>query len=417
MLWQPALPDHYSRMNPEELTRRIAERRRDLGSNLVILGHHYQQDEVIQHADFTGDSFKLSQLAAEQVEKVGAKFVVFCGVHFMAESADILTPDDVTVILPDMSAGCSMADMAEYDQTEQAWNEIHEALAATDGPPTRLIPITYMNSSAAIKAFVGAHGGAVCTSSNAPRVFEWALAGGETPRAADEEIKLIFLPDQHLGRNTAHAAGFVTEVDAARSGQPAETALWDPHEEFGGHDAATIRRTRIFLWKGHCSVHRLFRAEHVQLFREHMPETKILVHPECMQEVCEQADHVGSTEYIIQMIDKAAPGSSWAVGTEVHLVNRLAKSAEARGVQVQILSGTQCLCTTMYRIDQPHLLWVLDHLAAGKVVNQVRVHPAAKAQAILALNRMLALTGAGGIPTTSSEVDGRTHRAGVAADA
>ncbi|MFW5653515.1 MAG: quinolinate synthase NadA [Planctomycetota bacterium] len=414
LLWQPSLPEKYTKMSPAHLAEQIAARRRELGSDLVILGHHYQQDEVIQHADFTGDSFKLSQLAAEQVEKSNAKYVVFCGVHFMAESADILTPDNVAVILPDLSAGCSMADMAEYDQTQQAWDEIHEALDATDGPSVRLIPITYMNSSAAIKAFVGTHGGAVCTSSNAARVFEWALAGGEQPKADDEEIKLIFLPDQHLGRNTAHAAGFVTEVDAARTGATAETALWDPNEEFGGLDAATIRQTKIFLWKGHCSVHRLFRPEHVAEFREYMPQTKILVHPECMQEVCEQADFVGSTEFILKQIEGSEKGSSWAIGTEVHLVNRLAHEAEKRGVQVQILSGTQCLCTTMYRIDQPHLLWVLDNLAEGKVVNQVAVHPEAQAQAILALNRMLSLTGAGGLPADAGTPPITTTAAGAA---
>lgn len=397
MLWQPALPLKYLDMSDEQLAAAIRTRRAELGHQLVILGHHYQQDEVIQHADFTGDSFKLSQLAADKVKEVGAKYVVFCGVHFMAESADILTPDDVVVILPDLSAGCSMADMADYDQTVQAWAEIHEALDETRGPATRVIPITYMNSTAAIKAFVGEHGGAVCTSSNAGRVFEWALKGGDKPLKKGEVVKLLFLPDQHLGRNTAKAAGFVTEVDAAATGEKAQTALWDPKEESGGLTVQQIRDAKVLLWKGHCSVHMLYRAEHVAAMRKKHRGVKVLVHPEVCQEVVDLADFSGSTEYIIKTIDAAEKGSRWAVATEVHLVNRIAEDAKKRGIHVEMLSGCQCLCTTMYRIDQQHLLWVLDNLAEGKIVNQIKVHPKARKWAMVALNRMLELLGKGSV--------------------
>jgi len=401
MLWQPALPLKYLEMSDDDLTAAIRARRAELGDRLVILGHHYQQDDVIQHADFTGDSFKLSQLAAEKVRQVGAQYVVFCGVHFMAESADILTPENVAVILPDLSAGCSMADMADYDQTVQAWEEIHEALDETKGPATRVIPITYMNSSAAIKAFVGKHGGAVCTSSNAARVFEWALAGGEKPRRKGEEIKILFLPDQHLGRNTAKAAGFITEVDAARSGKKPQTALWDPKQESGGLTAQQIRDAKVLLWKGHCSVHMLYRPEHVAEMRRKHRNITVLVHPEVCQEVVDLADLSGSTEYIIKTIEAAPRGSRWAVATETHLVNRVARAAKERGVHVEMLSGCQCLCTTMYRIDQQHLLWALDHLAEGKVVNQIKVHPEARKWALVALNRMLDLLGGGSVKSAA----------------
>lgn len=406
MLWQPALPLKYLEMSDDGLAAAIRARRAELGDRLVILGHHYQQDDVIQHADFTGDSFKLSQLAAEKVRQVGAQYVVFCGVHFMAESADILTPENVAVILPDLSAGCSMADMADYDQTVQAWEEIHEALDETKGPATRVIPITYMNSSAAIKAFVGRHGGAVCTSSNAARVFEWALAGGEKPRRKSEEIKILFLPDQHLGRNTAKAAGFITEVDAARSGKKPQTALWDPKQESGGLTAQQIRDAKVLLWKGHCSVHMLYRPEHVAEMRRKHRNITVLVHPEVCQEVVDLADLSGSTEYIIKAIEAAPRGSRWAVATETHLVNRVARAAKERGVLVEMLSGCQCLCTTMYRIDQQHLLWALDHLAEGKVVNQIKVHPEARKWALVALNRMLDLLGGGSVKSA-----GRPRRA------
>jgi len=387
MLWQPSLPERYLRASDDELGAWIDARRRELGSRLLILGHHYQQDDVIRHADLVGDSLKLSQMAAAEAPKRGAKFIVFCGVHFMAETADILTPDDVEVILPDLSAGCSMADMAAYEDTVDAWDAIHEAIAGTN---QRVIPITYVNSTAAIKAFVGKHGGACCTSSNASRVFEWAMAGGGQKRARGEEIKILFLPDQHLGRNTAKAHGFATEVDVEQGARVrAETALWNPKRESGGLTAAEIRDAKVLLWAGHCSVHKLFRPEHVVAAKK--DGRTVLVHPECAQEVVDLADMRGSTEYIIHAIEQAMPGSSWAVGTEVHLVNRLSRAAAKRDVDVHILSDCQCLCTTMYRIDQAHLAWCLDHLAAGKVVNRIGVHPEAKALARIALERMLAL--------------------------
>jgi quinolinate synthase len=395
MLWQPSLPERYLNASEDELGALIEARRRELGSKLLILGHHYQQDGVIRHADLIGDSLKLSQMAAAEAPRRGAKFIVFCGVHFMAETADILTPDDVEVILPDLSAGCSMADMAAYEDTVDAWDAIHAAMAESKSSAnTRVIPITYVNSTAAIKAFVGKHGGACCTSSNASRVFEWAMAGGAQKRARGEEIKILFLPDQHLGRNTAKAHGFVTEVDVEGDADgdargPAETALWNPKRESGGLTAEEIRNAKVLLWAGHCSVHKLFRPEHVAAAKR--DGRTVLVHPECAQEVVDLADLRGSTEYIIDTIRQAMPGSSWAVGTEVHLVNRIAREAAKRDVDVHILSDCQCLCTTMYRIDQAHLAWCLDHLAAGKVVNRISVHPEAKALARVALERMLSL--------------------------
>ena len=395
MLWQPPLAERYTKMTDAELAAAIRARRAELGNKLVILGHHYQQDDVIQFADFTGDSFKLSQLAAERVKAVGAKYVIFCGVHFMAESADILTPDDVAVILPDLSAGCSMADMADYDDTLDAWGQIQSVLGDTG--KVRVIPICYMNSTAAIKAFCGEHGGAVCTSSNCQRVFEWALAGGTEPKRDDEEIKIIFLPDQHLGRNTAAAMGYDTVT---------QMCLWDPKsaDGLGGCDEDEIRRSTFILWKGHCSVHKLFRPEHVDQIRAEWPDVTVMVHPECVHEVVQKADMTGSTEGIFKIIREAKPGSRWAVGTEVHMVTRLANEAANRGVEVRMLSGCQCLCTTMYRIDMPHLLWTMDNLAAGKVVNQIKVHPQVRHWALVALDRMLQLTGSGA-PTRSRHTE------------
>ncbi len=381
MLWQPPLAPRYQEMDDDQLAAAIAARKAELGSDLVILGHHYQQDSVIQFADFTGDSFKLSQLAAQRVREVGARAVVFLGVHFMAETADLLTDDDVDVILPDLGAGCSMADMADYDQTTEAWELIHEALG---DQPSRVVPICYMNSSAAIKAFCGEHGGAVCTSSNARAVIEWALRGGDEPLAPGQTAKILFLPDQHLGRNTADDLGF--DIDA-------DTAVWDP-KAVEPLDDETIRRATFLLWKGHCSVHKLFRPEHVDQIREKWPDVTVIAHPECSIDVCRKADATGSTERIIQAIEQAEPGSRWAIGTEVHLVNRLANRAAQRGVTARILSDCQCLCTTMYRIDMPHLLWVLDELAAGRVVNPIRVHPEVKQWATAALDRMLRITAA-----------------------
>jgi len=400
MLWQPSLPDRYTKASPEDLARDIAARRKELGDRLVILGHHYQTDEVIQHADVVGDSLKLSQTAARIASERPVKWVVFCGVHFMAETADMLTPDHVDVILPDLSAGCSMADMAAYEDTVEAWDALHAALDEQAGGAGgkwngRIVPITYVNSTAAIKAFVGAHGGACCTSSNADKVFAWAMGQG------GKDTKILFLPDQHLGRNTAHKFG----IDVAH-----HALLYDPRrtragEPLGGIEAERLPGARVILWAGHCSVHKLFRPEHCDAIRagnESLPEGerwKILVHPECLKEVVDRADLAGSTEFIIGTLRKASPGSRWAVGTEVHLVTRLARECAARGVQVRILSDCQCLCTTMYRIDQPHLLWVLDHLAGAlskdgspKVVNAIRVHPEVRRDALLALQRMLAHT-------------------------
>ena len=392
MLWQPTLSPRYTMMSDDELVQAIEARKAELGDKLVILGHHYQQDDVIRFADFTGDSFKLSQLAAEQVRKVGAKYVIFAGVHFMAESADILTDDDVAVILPDLSAGCSMADMADLDDVVDAWDQLHEVLPAS----VRVIPICYMNSSAAIKSFCGEHGGAVCTSSNCHAVFEWALAGGTEPLAEGEQVKILFLPDQHLGRNTAAALGY----DPAT-----QMSVWDPRDAdgLGGLDEASIEQSTFLLWKGHCSVHMLFRPEHVDQIRAQWPDVTVMVHPECAHEVVQKADRSGSTEGIIRAIESAEPGSRWAIGTEVHLVNRLAQEAATRDVTVRILSDCQCLCTTMYRIDMPHLLWAMDHLVEDRPVNRISVHPHVKHWATVALDRMLAITGNAPVSPAAAE--------------
>lgn len=389
MLWQPALPEQYRRMSDEAIADGIRARRAQLGTRLLILGHHYQQDAVIQHADLTGDSLKLSQMAAAEARARGSEFIVFCGVHFMAETADILTDEGVRVILPDLSAGCSMADMAAYEDATEAWACIERAVKGTR---TRVVPITYVNSTAAIKAFVGAQGGACCTSSNAAQVFEWAAQGGDTPLKKGERALILFLPDQHLGRNTAKARGLVTEAVAERTGKPAEMAVWDPRRPGGGLSAEAIRGLKVILWAGHCSVHKLFRPEHIADARaEYKPRggITVMVHPECAEEVVDAADLSGSTEAIIATLAAARPGTNWAIGTEVHLVNRLARAAAERGVHARILSDCQCLCTTMYRISPQHLLWVLENLAEGRVVNQVSVHPEARVLAQHALERML----------------------------
>ncbi len=406
MLWQPPLPDTYTKRSAAALAEAIAARKAELGDKLVILGHHYQQDAVIAFADYTGDSFKLSQLAAQRVREVGAKYVIFCGVHFMAESADVLAPEGTVVILPDLSAGCSMADMADHDEVVLAWREIHDVLAADGNTRYRVIPITYMNSTAAIKAFCGEHGGAVCTSSNADKILRWALAGGTQQRQPDEQIKVMFFPDQHLGRNTAEALGFDVQRDMC---------LWDPKavQGLGGVREQTLRDSTFILWKGHCSVHKLFRPEHVDQVRELWPDVKVMVHPECVREVVQQADLIGSTEGIIHTIETAPVGSRWAVGTEVHLVNRLAQRAAQRGVTVRILSDCQCLCTTMYRIDAPHLLWVLDELAQGRVVNQVRVHEPVKGLARLSLQRMLDITAQPELPVVFAHAANTVTNAGT----
>ena len=369
MIYQPPLAPRYAKLDQTSMAEAIWSHKKQFGNRLVILGHHYQQDDVIQFADFTGDSLKLSQLAAQQKN---AEFVVFCGVHFMAETADIVTDERVKVILPDLSAGCSMADMAQIDQLEDAWAELE---AVTD---ETIVPITYVNSAAAIKAFCGGHGGACCTSSNARNVLDWALDGSTPDRPRPR--KVLFLPDQHLGRNTAYAMGW-----------PLETmALWDPNQPRGGLSDAQIQTARFILWKGHCSVHALFTAEQIDRLRRIDPEIRVIVHPEVDWSVAQKADLVGSTEYIIRTIEQSPPGSRWAVGTEIHLVHRLADRFRGEK-QIQLLAGIQCLCTTMYRIDMKHLLWCLDELAAGRIVNQIRVDPETRTLARIALDRMLAL--------------------------
>jgi quinolinate synthase len=377
MPFQEPLPNEYRTLSQSDVLARIAARKRELGRRLVILGHHYQADDVVRFADFTGDSFKLSRQAAiAGVARKGgdiapAEFIVFCGVHFMAESADILAQPHQKVILPDLSAGCSMADMADIDDVVEAFATATRP-GLGSGP---VVPICYVNSSAAVKAFVGRTGGIACTSSIAAKAITWALA-----QSADARI--LFLPDQHLGRNTAFAMGF-----------PLDTmVVWDPAQRSGGLTDEQIRRARFILWKGFCSVHQVFTTADVERVRAAQPGIQVIVHPECSFEVVQKADQSGSTERIIQVIDAAPPGSAWAVGTEINLVKRLAD--RHRGVKsVQSLSQCQCLCTTMYRIDPPHLLWALDNLAAGRVVNRVVVDEATKRDARLALDRMLTLAG------------------------
>jgi quinolinate synthase len=380
MAWQQPIPSIYIELSEPELRVRIQMARDELAGRLVILGHHYQQDSIVEFADFVGDSFELSRKASEQKN---IQYVVFCGVHFMAESADILTDPSVRVILPDLGAGCSMADMANIEQTEDCWAALRE-----ECPDQTIVPITYMNSSAAIKAFVGEHGGAVCTSSNCRNVLEWALAGGATPdhrpsSKSRRKVKVLFFPDQHLGRNTAYAMG--TPLD--------RMVVWDPREELGGSPREQLHQADYVLWKGHCSVHALFRPEHVDEVRRKYPGMKVIVHPECKWEVVQKADMAGSTAYIVKQIEAAPPGSQWAIATEVHLVNRLKNQHPEQ--KIIVLSECQCLCTTMYRIDLPHLCWVLENLVQGTVVNEIRVDDHTRQWATVALERMLAIKGTG----------------------
>ncbi|MGD0138332.1 MAG: quinolinate synthase NadA [Tepidisphaeraceae bacterium] len=374
LTWQQPLPKIYKELSDNELRLRIRSAKEALGHRLVILGHHYQQDAVTDFADFTGDSFELSRNAAQQKS---AEFVVFCGVHFMAESADVLTADNVKVILPDLGAGCSMADMANLDQTLECWDQLRDVC-----PEQTIVPVTYVNSSAAIKAFVGQHGGAVCTSSNCRNVLQWALQGGAAG-STYKQIKVLFFPDQHLGRNTAFAMGYPLD----------SMILWDPTQDFGGNDPRKLEQANFVLWKGQCSVHQLFRPEHVDQVRAKYPHMKVIVHPECRWDVVQKSDLAGSTAYIVQQITAAPPGSQWAVGTEVHLVNRLAHRHPEQ--KIIVLSDCQCLCTTMYRIDMPHLCWVLENLVDGKVVNQIKVDAETRKWASIALDRMLAIKGSG----------------------
>ncbi|WP_165063617.1 quinolinate synthase NadA [Paludisphaera rhizosphaerae] len=359
---EPLPFEEFRNASDAELNARIEAVRRELGSSLLILGHHYQQDEVIRFADLRGDSLKLSQLAAESRD---CRSIVFCGVHFMAETADVLSRDDVSVYLPDMSAGCSMADMADLDAVEAAWSDLSELIDVED-----VTPVTYINSTADLKAFCGRHGGIVCTSSNARKVLEWAFA---------RRKRALFFPDQHLGRNTARTMGVPLD----------QMPVWDPRRELGGNSPHQIENSRVILWRGHCSVHQMFKPAHVAQFRERDPNVKILVHPECSMEVVEAADLVGSTEYILKTIEQAPAGSSWAVGTELHLVNRLAK--EHPDKTIQFLSPMVCMCATMYRIDLPHLAWCLENLARGTPVNRVQVPDETKRWARESLRRMLEL--------------------------
>src|SRR3954447_9140508 len=360
---QPPLPDDYTRATPDDLVTRITAAKESLGNRLLILGHHYQRDEVIVWADKIGDSFKLAKFAADNHQ---ATDIVFCGVHFMAESADVLTADHQRVILPDLNAGCSMADMADIDQVEDAWAEI-AAVTAID----RVVPITYMNSAAALKAFVGRHGGAVCTSSNARAVLTWALARGD---------KVLFFPDQHLGRNTGFDMGFTAD----------DMRVWNPRLDNGGLEDVEIKDSTLLLWKGHCSVHQRFTPAHVETARAEHPNVQVLVHPECAHEVVEVADRVGSTERIQEWVAAAPAGSVLAVGTEIHMVQRLDR--EHPDKTVLSLDPLICPCSTMFRIDGPHLAWVLENLVAGEVVNQIVVDAKTSGWARTALERMLAIT-------------------------
>jgi quinolinate synthase len=375
-------------MKTDDLVAQIAARKDQLGDRLVILGHHYQQDDVIRFADVVGDSFQLSREAAK-LSKV--QYVVFCGVHFMAESADVLTSDHQHVILPDLGAGCSMADMAQLEDVEDAWEVISEACKNIEG--FRLVPVTYMNSSAAIKSFVGENGGAVCTSSNCEKILRWAMGSNDSKRETQNSnpspIKVIFFPDQHLGRNTAYKMGYPLE----------SMVVWDYKQPAGGLTDDEIRNATFILWKGHCSVHQLFRPEHVDQVRAKWPGVKVIVHPECRFEVVQKADMSGSTDLIGKTIAAAPSGSTWAVGTEVHMVNRLAKQFPDK--HIMILSECQCLCTTMYRIDPPHLLFVLDNLAQDKVINRITVDPHTKYWARVSLQRMLDITA--GVPVKDPE--------------
>jgi len=392
----------FRQLENDELEGRIRAAKQELGDELLILGHHYQQDEVIQFADLTGDSYRLSALAAQNDR---CRSIVFCGVHFMAETADILAnarkqepgvrsqgsgvrgqgsggrgqrsevsnqqsrttthPDRVTVILPDLSAGCSMADMADIDQVEDCWSQLGEVIDAED-----VMPVTYINSAANLKAFCGEHGGIVCTSSNAAAVLQWSF---------DRRGRVLFFPDQHLGRNTAKRMGIGLD----------EMVVWDPHQPLGGNTDEAIERSRVLLWRGHCSVHQMFKPEHVTLFRQRVPGIKVLVHPECMMQVVDMADLVGSTEYILRTVREAPPGSKWAIGTELHLVNRLKNQHPEQ--EIHFLSPMVCMCATMYRIDLAHLCWSLENLVQDAPVNIIRVPDDVAHWAQVALERMLAV--------------------------
>jgi quinolinate synthase len=353
--------DSYLLVPDNALDDRIAAAKARLGQDVVILGHHYQRDEVVKFADFRGDSLKLS-FQASQAE---GRYIVFCGVHFMAESADILRREHQVVILPDLNAGCSMADMADIGQVEACWSELTSLLDSR-----KVIPVTYMNSTAAIKAFTGEHGGSVCTSSNAAGVMKWAFENGE---------KVLFLPDEHLGRNTGYRMGIPLE----------QMIVWDPYEEYGGNTPEAVRSARVILWKGYCSVHQRFTPQQVARVRREHPGIRVIAHPECRFEVAQAADQIGSTEGIIKAIQTSPAGTEWAVGTEIHLVNRLSK--ELRDHKVISLDPSVCVCTTMFRITPQHLLWVLENLGEGNAVNRISVDERTRHHARVALDRMLSL--------------------------
>ncbi|MEU5423944.1 quinolinate synthase NadA [Streptomyces sp. NPDC001407] len=348
-----------------DLVERARAAKAKLGDKVFVLGHHYQRDEVIEFADVTGDSFKLARDAAARPD---AEYIVFCGVHFMAESADILTTDAQQVILPDLAAGCSMADMATAEQVAECWDVLTEA-----GVAEVTVPVSYMNSSADIKAFTGKHGGTICTSSNAERALTWAFEQGE---------KVLFLPDQHLGRNTA-----VRDLGMSLD----DCVIYNPHKPNGGLTAEQLRDAKMILWRGHCSVHGRFSLDSVRDVRERIPGVNVLVHPECKHEVVAAADYVGSTEYIIKTLEAAPAGSKWAIGTELNLVRRLANRFADEGKEIVFLDKTVCFCSTMNRIDLPHLVWALESLADGKVVNRIEVDPEVAAFSKMALERMLSL--------------------------
>ncbi len=364
------LPEKYLGLSDAEMNTRIAAARAKLGNRLVILGHHYQRDEVIKFADYTGDSFRLASQIANRPE---ADYIVFCGVHFMAESADVLCAPRQQVILPDLAAGCSMADMAAPDQLETCWEEL-SAMGVTRGSRAHaagVVPVTYINSAASIKAFVGERGGTVCTSSNAAATLKWALERGD---------KILFLPDQHLGRNTAYKIGIPLD----------EMVVWDPNEIFGGVDSDALEWARMILWKGHCSVHVRFSAAQIARVRRQHPGIRVIVHPEVPWDVVQAADDSGSTEYIIKMVKNSPAGSRWAVGTEVHLVNRLAQEV-APDRSVVSLDQFGCLCSTMFRVSPNHLLWILEELVEGRVHNRIAVSDDQKYWTKVALDRMLSI--------------------------
>ena len=352
----------YAQLSDEACEQRILAAKATLGERLVILGHHYQREEVFKFADFSGDSLKLSRQAADSK----AEFIVFCGVHFMAEVADILSRDDQVSIIPDLAAGCSMADMANLANVERAWSELASVLE----PDEQVTPVTYINSAADLKAFCGRHGGIVCTSSNAGKVLEWSF---------NQREKILFFPDQHLGRNTGYNMGIPLD----------EMVEWDFDQPMGGLTVEQIKKAKMILWKGFCSVHQMFQPEHIDKFKEMYPEAKIISHPESSFEVCQKSDAVGSTEMIIKTIRESAPGTRWLVGTELNLVNRLHEQFKHEGKNVHFMSPTVCMCSTMFRIDPQHLAWILENLVAGNVINQIKVAADETEQAKLALQRML----------------------------